>query len=104
MAGVLSEGKNSRLYKRLVYELQVAQDVSAVHDGQGLASTFGVVVTARAGHDLEEILRLVDEEIAKLEATPPRGARAATLPEPDTRPASTTAWSASAASAARRTC
>jgi zinc protease len=30
-----------------------------------------VIVTARAGHGLEEIRRLVDEEIAKLQAAPP---------------------------------
>jgi zinc protease len=71
VAGVLAGGKNSRLYKRLVYELQVAQDVSAGQGSQGLASTFAVVVTARTGHTLEEIRRLVDEEIAKLQAAPP---------------------------------
>ncbi|HEY7921705.1 MAG TPA: pitrilysin family protein [Vicinamibacteria bacterium] len=71
VAGVLAGGKNSRLYKRLVYELQVAQDVSAGQGSQGLASTFAVVVTARSGHALEEIRRLVDEEIAKLQAAPP---------------------------------
>ena len=71
VAGVLAGGKNSRLYKRLVYELQVAQDVTAFQDSQGLASTFQVIVTARAGHGLEEIRRLVDEEIAKLQAAPP---------------------------------
>jgi zinc protease len=71
VAGVLAGGKNSRLYKRLVYELQVAQDVSAGQGSQGLASTFAVVVTARSGHTLEEIRRLVDEEIAKLQAAPP---------------------------------
>jgi zinc protease len=71
VAGVLAGGKNSRLYKRLVYELQVAQDVNAGQGSQGLASTFAVVVTARSGHNLEEIRRLVDEEIAKLQAAPP---------------------------------
>ena len=71
VAAVLAGGKNSRLYKRLVYELQVAQDVSAFQASQGLASTFQVIVTARAGHGLEEIRRLVDEEIAKLQAAPP---------------------------------
>jgi zinc protease len=71
VAGVLAGGKNSRLYKRLVYELQVAQDVSAYQSSQALASTFEVVVTARAGHGLAEMLRLVDEEIAKLKAAPP---------------------------------
>ena len=71
VAAVLADGKNSRLYKRLVYELQVAQDVTALQGSQGLASTFQVIVTARTGHGLEEIRRLVDEEIAKLQAAPP---------------------------------
>ena len=71
VAAVLSSGKNSRLYKRLVYELQVAQDVAAYQGSNALASTFTVVVTARAGHGLEEIRRLVDEEIARLASEPP---------------------------------
>ena len=71
VAGVLAGGKNSRLYKRLVYELQVAQDVTAFQGSQGLASTFQVIVTARSGHGLGEMRRLVDEEIAKLQAAPP---------------------------------
>jgi zinc protease len=71
VAAVLSAGKNSRLYKRLVYELQVAQDVAAFQASAGLASTFHVIVTARAGRTLEEIRRLVDEEIATLQAAPP---------------------------------
>jgi zinc protease len=70
-AGVLAGGKNSRLYRRLVYELQVAQDVSASQSSAALASTFDVVVTARAGHGLEELRKLVDEELAKLRAAPP---------------------------------
>jgi zinc protease len=71
VAGVLAGGKNSRLYKRLVYDLQVAQDASAFQGSQALASTFMVVVTARAGHTLEEIRKLVDEEIGRLQAEEP---------------------------------
>jgi zinc protease len=71
VAAVLATGKNSRLYKRLVYELQVAQDVAAFQDSEGLASTFQVIVTARNGHGLVEIARLVDEEIANLQSGPP---------------------------------
>jgi zinc protease len=71
VAGVLAAGKNSRLYRRLVYELQVAQDVAAFQDGGALASTFMIVVTAKAGHHLGEIRRLVDEEVARLAAEPP---------------------------------
>ena len=71
LSGILSEGKNSRLYKRLVYEAQVAQDASAFVDSGALAGVVGIVVTARAGHTLEEMRGLVDEEIAKLKAEPP---------------------------------
>ena len=102
VAGVLAGGKNSRLYKRLVYELQVAQDVSAGQGSQGLASTFQVVVTARSGHKLEEIRRLVDEEIAKLQAAPP-SERELQRFQNRTEASSSTASSASAASGARPT-
>src|SRR5262249_10604440 len=67
----LASGKNSRLYKRLVYDLQVAQDVNASQNSATLGSTFLIVVTARAGHTLPEMLKLVDEEIAKIAAEPP---------------------------------
>jgi zinc protease len=71
LAGVLASGKNSRLYKRLVYELQVAQDVSAVQASQQLASTFQIAVTAREGHDLTEIEKLVQEEIDRVKDAAP---------------------------------
>jgi zinc protease len=71
VAGILAGGKNARLYKRLVYDLQVAQDVSALQGSSQLASTFDVVVTARAGHTLEEMRALVDAEIETLQNEPP---------------------------------
>jgi zinc protease len=71
LAEVLAGGKNSRLYKRLVYELEAAQDVSCYQESQALASTFNVVVTARAGHDLREMAKLVDEELDRLRAEAP---------------------------------
>ena len=71
LAGVLASGRNSRLYKRLVYELQVAQDVSAVQQSQMLASTFLITVTAREGHTLTEIESLVQKEIDRVKNEPP---------------------------------
>ena len=38
VADVLAGGKNSRLYKRLVYDMQIAQDVSAFQASQALSS------------------------------------------------------------------
>lgn len=66
VGNVLAGGKNSRLYKRLVYDLQAAQDVSAFQASSAMSSEFCVIVTARAGHSLDELEAIVDEEIATL--------------------------------------
>ena len=68
---VLASGKSSRLYKKLVYELQIAQDVAAIQESSQLASTFEITVTVRKGKDPKQALSIVDEELAKLRTTPP---------------------------------
>ena len=70
-AAVLSGGKNSRLYRRLVYDLQIAQSVSARQQSGRLASAFVIDVVPRPGRTIEEIRRIVDEEIETLKAAPP---------------------------------
>jgi zinc protease len=71
LARVLASGKNSRLYKRLVYDLQIAQDVSAGQNSAALGSTFLITATAREGHGLAEIEKVITEEIAKIQNDPP---------------------------------
>ncbi len=71
VANVLAGGKNSRLYKRLVYEMQIAQDVSAFQSSREASSFFCVIATARDGHTLAELEKVVQEEIDKLKAQPP---------------------------------
>ena len=71
VASLLSGGKNSRLFKRLVYELQIAQDVQAYQQSQALGSTFRIEATARPGKSVEELQTVIDEEIARLAASPP---------------------------------
>jgi zinc protease len=66
LADVLAGGKNSRLYKRLVYELQIAQDVAAYQDSGTLSSHFIIEATARPGHTVDEIQRIIDEEVEGL--------------------------------------
>ena len=63
---VLAGGKTSRLYKRLVYDLQIAQSVSASQASMELASVFEIVATAKPGHTAEELLKVIDEELGKL--------------------------------------
>ena len=65
-AHVLSGGKTSRLYKRLVYDMQIAQDVSAYQSSAQLGSTFEIVATAQPGHTAGELLKAIDEELATL--------------------------------------
>jgi zinc protease len=70
-ASVLADGKTSRLYRRLVYDRQTAQDVSAFQSSGQLGSSFWVIVTARPGVDLDEMESVVREEIARLASDGP---------------------------------
>ena len=71
LANVLAGGRNSRLYRRLVYDQQIAQDVSARQQSENLSSQFVIEVTPRPGHTVEEVKAIVDEEIAKLQNAEP---------------------------------
>jgi predicted Zn-dependent peptidase len=66
VAHVIAGGKTSRLYKRLVYDLQIAQSVSASQQSSQLASVFEIVATAKPGHTGDELLKVIDEELDKL--------------------------------------
>jgi zinc protease len=68
---LLAGGKNSRLYKRLVYDLQIAQDVAAFQASKALNSEYQIVVTARPDASTDRIKGIVDEEIRKIQETPP---------------------------------
>jgi zinc protease len=71
ISNLLTGGKNSRLYKRLVYDMQIAQDVNAFQQSQALSSVYNIVATARPGQSLERIQQVIDEELDKLRAAPP---------------------------------
>jgi zinc protease len=71
LADILSGSKNSRLFRRLVYELQIAQDVYAMQSSKALGSTFSIIATAREGKSLSEIEKVIFEEIEKLKVNPP---------------------------------
>jgi zinc protease len=71
VADILAGSKNSRLYKRLVYDLQIAQDVSAFQGSQSLSSAFQLTATPRPGHTVAELQKVIDEEIRKLQREAP---------------------------------
>ncbi len=68
---ILSSGKSSRLYKRLVYDLQIAQNVAAYQSSAELASVFEISVTLQKGKSVDQVLTVLDEELDKLRATAP---------------------------------
>jgi predicted Zn-dependent peptidase len=70
LANVLGNGKSSRLYKRLVYDLKIAQAVSATQDSNMLASEFEITAAPMPGHTLGELMSVIDEEILKLQQMP----------------------------------
>ncbi len=63
VSGILSEGKTSRLYKRLVYEDQIARDVNSFAFPLEVAGLFGVIATAMPDQDLADIEQAIDEEV-----------------------------------------
>jgi zinc protease len=70
-ARVLTSGRTSRLYKRLVYDTQVATAVNAFQDENEIASQFQIQVTLKPGQDLDKAEAVVDEELNKLIAQGP---------------------------------
>ena len=63
---VLANGKNSRLYKRLVYEDQLATDVSVeLYPGE-ISSQLWVIVTVRPGVTFADMDKVLNEEFDKL--------------------------------------
>ncbi|MGB7217758.1 MAG: pitrilysin family protein [Vicinamibacterales bacterium] len=70
-ATILGGGRSSRLYKKLVYERQIAQNVSAFQYSLILGSMFQIEVTGSPGHTAEELETAIDEELAALRAQPP---------------------------------
>jgi zinc protease len=61
----LSTGKTSRLYKRLVYDDQIATDVGAFANLREIGSQFQVQATARPGQDLAQVEKELNEELAR---------------------------------------
>ena len=73
VAGILSEGKSSRLYKRLVFDDRIASDVTAFAFPLEIAGLFGVIATAMPGQDLAEVEAAIDEEVVRFLAEGPTG-------------------------------
>ena len=66
LSDLFSNGKVSRLYKSLVYERRIANEVMAFQNSRELAGFWQVVATATPGHSLEALQHAIDEELDRL--------------------------------------
>ncbi len=69
LADLLSGSKNSRLYKSIVFEKELAQDVSAFHFSGRLAGHFMIIATAKKGKSLDLVKEEIFKEIDSLRAS-----------------------------------
>ncbi|MBK7048225.1 MAG: insulinase family protein [bacterium] len=66
LGDIVASGKTSRLYRTLVYEKQIAQDIFATQSSREMSGTFGITATAAPGHDLAELEAAIDAELKTL--------------------------------------
>jgi zinc protease len=66
LGSIFGQGKTSRLYQRLVYELQVAQDVVAYQNAGRFDGQFRIQVTPKPAQTPASMAKLVNEEINKI--------------------------------------
>jgi zinc protease len=71
LAQILGGGKSSRLYKKLVYEKQIAQDVQVQNSNLLLGSVFELQATAKPGVKPEDLEKAINDELEKLRADGP---------------------------------
>lgn len=66
LSEILSSGKSSRLFKSLVFDKQIAQDISSFQYSAKYAGSFIVASTAKPNVDLEEIKKEIFDRINDL--------------------------------------
>ena len=71
LATVLATGKSSRLYRDLVYERQIAQDVSAYVNPFEAIGDFMIVATVRPGVEPAAVEAAIGDHLARAAAAPP---------------------------------
>jgi zinc protease len=71
LAFILGAGKSSRMYQRLVYELELAQNIDVSQESQALASMFVVSITGRPGADVKKLEAETQKVLDGIKKDPP---------------------------------
>ncbi|HSW54669.1 MAG TPA: pitrilysin family protein [Ignavibacteriaceae bacterium] len=66
LSDLLTGSKNARLTRKLVYELEIAQDVNTMQFSGKYGGHFMIVATAKPGKSLDEIKKIIFDEISIL--------------------------------------
>ncbi len=74
LATILTDGLSARLNKTLVYEKQLCSDVVSFQFSREASGAFIIWATARPGVSLEQIERIVTDQISRLATTGPTAA------------------------------
>lgn len=65
LSSALTDGKESRLYKALVRDQKIAQDVTAYQGSAAYESLYTIEATAAAGHTADELVVAIDKVLAE---------------------------------------
>lgn len=71
VADLLSSGKQSRLYKRLVHDDKIASSVRAFSHDRQLAGQFYIMADAKPGVSLDKLEKAITEELSRLQKNGP---------------------------------
>jgi zinc protease len=71
LAALLGTGKSSRLQKTLIYDKKLASEVRVDQRSNKFGGNFVITVTAAPGHNAEELIAAVDEELTALDGARP---------------------------------
>ncbi len=101
---VLAQGKTSRLYKRLVYDDQIATNVQAFIDPKEIGGQVILMAQVRPGVELAKVEKAMDEELDAIPARRPDARKSSNGSKSRSGPSSSGGSSASAALAGSPTC
>ncbi len=73
-ATIMTDGISARLNKALMYDRQLASNITAFQSGQPLSGFFMMWATARPGADLKQIEQIIGDEINRLAKEGPTAA------------------------------
>ena len=68
---IMSDGRSSRLERKLVYEKQNTRDIRAYHHGQEISGEFHIIATANPGISTEDIYSDIQESLRDISDVPP---------------------------------